>query len=251
MSFLADMWHQQNLSQAFAHAEMRIHLLKIIFELYHDEPDFDFQAANEIFNSAKADLDTFIRAKKRGTPEENRKKLDYFEFWLKLLVFDYGSFVPQAAFRAATSYNTGLQITAYHKQIMTTKPEYVAAAFKVIHGASVESTATKYGLTQHETRQNTLMIGQALYRIGFICDEYNTIKAADTIIQLRTPEYQKLADLDELLHMATNARKLHCQPFERKYCLTQVDWQDYDKSVLAGMWAIGELLKPTKHFQAV
>lgn len=242
---LADLWHAQNITAALSHTEMRVHLLKIIIALYRDETDVDFQAANDLFADAVDALTAFSEAKKHGTPQENRMKLQAVEDWFNLL-FTYSEFVPAAAFDAAAIYNTGLQIITYHNRLMTYKPEYVAAAFNVIHGSSIESVATKYQLKQSEVRTHTLLVGQILYRLGFICTDFESIKPAETIPQLRSHEYVELANLARLMQLIKEARHKFCESFERHFGISQIDWQKYEREVGQGLYQIGRLLNPVK-----
>lgn len=238
---LANLYHCENLSVALSYAEMRVHLLKIVLALHRDDPESDFPAANAIYSDMVAALSDFSAAKKHGTPQENQKKLQSLADWFDLLYL-YSEFVPAAAFDAAAIYNTGIQVINYFNRIMVEKPEYVAATFRIIRSESVESVATKYKLTQNAVRQNALLIGQAMYRMGFVCESYAQIQPADKIPQLRASEYVELADLSRLVELANKARQEFCLPFEYKFGISQVNWRAFDRETAHGLMQIKKLL---------
>lgn len=239
LEMLANLWHEQNLAHSLAYTEMRMNLLKTILALYRDE--CDFQAANAVYVDAVSEICAYNNTMKRGTPSENRQTIKSVENWFSLL-FTYSEFVPASAFDQAAIYNSGIQIINYYDRLMQVQPEYVAIAFRVIHGASLESVATKYKIKQSEARTQTLYVGQILYRMGFITTDWEDIKPAENIPQIRAKEYVALANLDTLKDLATKAKHEFCLPFENRFGITQVNWQTWERETQQGFSQINQLL---------
>lgn len=236
---LHDLYHGQNLLHALAHAEMRTHLLKITLALYCDW-DEHFDAAHQIFEDARNALSDY-NDKPNPNPEINRKKLDMLAFWFELTE-KYAAFVPKQAFVEASYYNTGIQIIHYYGRLMTHDANEVAVAFRVIRGASLESTATKHQIRQSKLRETALHIGQMLYRIGMVTEEHGNIDVADSIPKLRTPEYIALTDLSNLKDLLARAKNEYCQPFERAFGISQVDWDKLHHNITHGQIQIAKKL---------
>lgn len=239
LELLANLWHSQNILHSIAYVEMRMNLLQILLALYRDVSDF--QAANAVYADATSEITAYKKNTPHDTPSENRKAIQSVENWFSLL-FTYSEFVPAAAFDEAAIYNSGIQIISNYSRLLNKQPKSVAAAFRVIHGASLESVATKYKLKQSDVRTQTLYIGQILYRIGFVTTDWDNIKPAETIPQLRTKEYTELANLDTLKALASKAEHEFCLPFEDKFGVTQTNWAKFRQETQRGFTQISKLL---------
>lgn len=239
---LANLWHGQNIHASISHIYFRMNLLKVIWGLYKDRSDFTDNY--QFFELAVNELEAFGNCKKHGTPQENRDKLQTLELFIRH-IFKCSEYIPAQAFDAAAIYNAGHQVIYNFNVLMTTDPVRVAAAFKVIHGSSVESIATKYQLKQSEVKNAALEVGQILYRMGFVTTDFGTIEIAETIPKLRKQEYIAMANLNTLWELALQAQKTHCEPFEAKFGISQIDWSKYRANVYKGMTAINKLLNPT------
>lgn len=234
---LHNLYHSKDLLATETHAEMRMNLLKITLALFRDTENF--QAAETAFDAARQELRHY---QPNPDPEINRKNLDMLAFWLNLTAF-YAEFLPKKAFIEASFYNTGIQILHYLGRVMSHDVNEVAAAFRVIRGASLESTAVKHQISQSKLRNAALEIGQMLYRIGIVTEEYGNVAPADSIPKLRSPEYVALANLDNLKQLFRKAKDEYLIPFERAFGISQVNWDEYQHNIAHGQIQIANKLK--------
>lgn len=240
IGMLADLWHEQNLYAALTRAEMLINTAKTMCALYCDF--CDFAALNVLIDHATNELTAYNNSKVRGkTPEQNRADLGYLEDLISLM-HTYSEFVPEIAVDEIALYNTGIQILSYYNRLMNEPAPHVAAAFAIIRGASVESSATKYQLKPTKLREETLKIGQILYRIAVMSDRWHGIQAAEAIPQLRATEYRAMTDLPALAIFAQYAKERYALPFEYKFGMSMFKWSAYSKETCTGYTQISRLL---------
>lgn len=233
---LNNLYHSKDVFATITHAEMRVNLPKITMALFRDSEKF--QAAEAIFEIARQELCDY---QPNPDSEINRKNLDMLAFWFGLTA-TYAEFLPKKAFVEASFYNTGMQILHYTGRLMAHNANEVAAAFRVIRGASLESTATKHQISQSKLRNAALEIGQMLYRIGIVTEEYGGIAVADSIPKLRSPEYLGLANLDNLKQLLKKAKDEYCMPFERAFGISQMDWNKFHHNIAHGQIQIANKL---------
>lgn len=238
---LADLWHGRNLSTALARAEMLVQQFKTMVCLYVDFGKFP--ATWVVLNDAANCINSFNNKKKINDYKANHHALrdlelliDVWDTWLKSVSAD--------SVNAVAVYNDGLQICHYFNRLMCCfTPDEVAAVFRVIRGASLESTATKHGLKVSKLREQTLFVGQVLYRLTMTSDDYAHIEPAHSIPELRAIGYAQLADLAVLKKLADHARARYCMPFESQYGLQYFDWDAYIHEVSTSYVKISLKLK--------
>lgn len=233
---LHNLYHGQNVLEAITHAEMRVNLLKITLDLFQDTEKF--QAAKAVYEDVQQELSDY---QFNPDHEINRKNLDMLSFWFDLTA-TYAEFLPKKAFIEASIYNTGIQILHYMERLMSQNANEVAAAFRVIRNASVESCAVKHKLSPSKLRKTTLEIGQMLYRMGVFTEEYKDIQTAETIPKLRTHEYTELANLDNLKLLLQKAKRDYCSPFEQQFGLSDVKWDKSHHNITHGFIQIANKL---------
>lgn len=237
---LADLWHGRNLGVALARVEMMVQQFKLLVSLHLDFGKFP--ATWLILNNAVDCINSFNNQKKIGDYKANHHALrdlelliDVFDTWLKSVSAD--------SVNAVAAYNDGLQICYYFNRLMCFSADEVAAAFRVIRGASLESTAVKHGLKASKLREQTLFVGQILYRLVMVSDDYAHIEPAHSIPELRAKAYAQLTDLTTLKKLADQARARDCALFESKYGLHYFDWDTYIHEVSKGYVQISLKLK--------
>ena len=228
---LADLWHGRNLDVALARAEMLVQSFKILLSLYVDEGKLP--TTWRIIHDAVDCLNLFNNQKKIADYKTNRHTLRDLELLIDLLD-NWLKFVPIGAVDEVSRYNIGFQICYYFNSLMCFRADDVAAAFRVIRGASIESTAVKHGLKASKLREQTLFVGQVLYRLSMVSDEYAHIEPARSIPELRAKGYAQLADLPILKKLADRARALYCVPFESKFGVFYFDWKIYNREISNG-----------------
>lgn len=239
-AMLADLWHEQNLYAALARADMLINTVKTLCALYCDT--CDLPELKVIIADTADQLITYKNSKVRGkSPEQNRAESGYLEDLVSLM-HTYSEFVPEIAVNEISLYNTGIQILSHYNRLMNEPATHVASAFAVIRGASVESSATKYKLKPTKLRDETLKIGQILYRIAIVSEQWFSIQPAETIPQIRQPEYRALTDLNALTKFARFAKERYALQFEYKFGISIFNWTAYDKETSAGYIQISKLL---------
>ena len=167
----------------------------------------------DILDNAVAALDNEITTREQS-PNQRRAVLSALK---ELSYIIYGVFQLVNRKTAATIYchQVGVEIRDQVASLFEAPEAVRNSLFAILNGESLRACAKRYKIKENELRQTVLAASERLYRIAESETESAGIQRAQSIPDLRSPQWQRWGDPQTISGAANYARWL-CQQSERQ-----------------------------------
>ena len=167
----------------------------------------------DILDGAVAALDNEITTREQS-PNQRRAVLSPLK---ELSYIIYGVFQLVNRKTAATIYchQVGVEIRDQVASLFEAPEAVRNSLFAILNGESLRACAKRYKIKENELRQAVLAASERLYRIAESETESAGIQRAQSIPDLRSPQWQRWGD-PQTISGATNYARWLCQQSERQ-----------------------------------
>ena len=167
----------------------------------------------DILDQAVAALDNEITTREQS-PNQRRAVLSALK---ELSYIVYGAFQLVNRKTAATIYchQVGVEVRDQVANLYEIPEAVYISLLAIIQGASLRACAKRYKIKENELRQAVLAASEYLYRIAESDDKSIGIQRAQSIPDLRNPQWRKWGDPQTIRNAANYAREL-CRQSEQQ-----------------------------------
>jgi hypothetical protein len=167
----------------------------------------------DILDNAVAALDNEITTREQS-PNQRRAVLSPLK---ELSYIIYGAFQLVNRKTAATIYchQVGVEVRDQVANLYEIPETVYISLLAIIQGASLRACAKRYKIKENELRQAVLAASEYLYRIAESDDKSIGIQRAQSIPDLRSPQWRKWGDPQSIRNAANYAREL-CRQSEQQ-----------------------------------
>ena len=167
----------------------------------------------DILDGAVAALDNEITTREQS-PNQRRAVLSALK---ELSYIIYGAFQLVNRKTAATIYchQVGVEVRDQVANLYEIPEAVYISLLAIIQGASLRACAKRYKIKENELRQAVLAASEYLYRIAESDDKSIGIQRAQSIPDLRNPQWRKWGDPQTIRNAANYAREL-CRQSEQQ-----------------------------------
>ena len=167
----------------------------------------------DILDGAVAALDNEITTREQS-PNQRRAVLSALK---ELSYIVYGAFQLVNRKTAATIYchQVGVEVRDQVASLFEAPEAVRNSLFAILNGESLRACAQRYKIKENELRQAVLAASEYLYRIAESDDKSIGIQRAQSIPDLRSPQWQRWGDPQTISGAANYARWL-CQQSEQQ-----------------------------------
>ena len=160
----------------------------------------------DILDAATAALDNEITTREQS-PNQRRAVLSPLK---ELSYIIYGAMTLVNRKTAATIYchQVGMGIRDQVANLYEIPEAVYISLLAIIQGASLRACAKRYKIKENELRQAVLAASEYLYRIAESDDKSIGIQRAQSIPDLRSPQWRKWGDLQTIRNAANYAREI-------------------------------------------
>lgn len=160
----------------------------------------------DILDNAVAALDNELTTREQS-PNQRRAVLSPLK---ELSYIIYGAMTLVNRKTAATIYchQVGMEIRDQVANLYEIPEAVYISLLAIIQGASLRACAKRYKIKENELRQAVLAASEYLYRIAESDDKSIGIQRAQSIPDLRSPQWRKWGDLQTIRNAANYAREL-------------------------------------------
>ena len=208
-----DLVYCRNIADSRASFERLIFCIRYICMMWgmYQEPQRSYWL--DILDAATAALDNEITTRERS-PNQRRAVLSALK---ELSYIVYGAFQLVNRKTAATIYchQVGMEIRNQYANLYEIPEAVYISLLAIIQGASLRACAKRYKIKENELRQAVLDASEYLYRIAESDDKSIGIQRAQSIPDLRSPQWQRWGDPQTISGAANYARWL-CQQSEQQ-----------------------------------
>lgn len=167
----------------------------------------------DTLDAATAALDNEITTREQS-PNQRRAVLSALK---ELSYIIYGAFQLVNRKTAATIYchQVGVEVRDQVANLYEIPEAVYISLLAIIQGASLRACAKRYKIKENELRQAVLAASEYLYRIAESDDKSIGIQRAQSIPDLRNPQWRKWGDPQTIRNAANYAREL-CRQSEQQ-----------------------------------
>ena len=160
----------------------------------------------DILDQATAALDNELTTREQS-PNQRRAVLSALK---ELSYIIYGAFQLVNRKTAATIYchQVGMETRNQYANLYEIPEAVYISLLAIIQGASLRACAKRYKIKENELRQAVLAASEYLYRIAESDDKSIGIQRAESIPDLRNPQWRKWGDPQTIRNAANYAREL-------------------------------------------
>lgn len=206
-----DLVYCRNIHDSRASFERLIFCIRYICMIWglYQEPQRSYWL--DILDAATAALDNELTTREQS-PNQRRAVLSALK---ELSYIVYGAFQLVNRKTAATIYchQVGVEIRDQVASLFEAPEAVRNSLFAILNGESLRACAQRYKIKENELRAAVLAISEHLYRIAE--SETESIQRAQSIPDLRSPQWQRWGDPQTISGAANYARWL-CQQSERQ-----------------------------------
>ena len=208
-----DLVYCRNIPDSRASFERLIFCIRYICMMWGMYQDHKRSYWLDILDQATAALDNEITTREQS-PNQRRAVLSALK---ELSYIIYGAFQLVNRKTAATIYchQVGVEVRDQVANLYEIPEAVYISLLAIIQGASLRACAKRYKIKENELRQAVLAASEYLYRIAESDDKSIGIQRAQSIPDLRSPQWQRWGDPQTISGAANYARWL-CQQSERQ-----------------------------------
>ena len=208
-----DLVYCRNIPDSRASFERLIFCIRYICMIWGLYQDKQRSYWLDILDGAVAALDNELTTREQS-PNQRRAVLSALK---ELSYIVYGAFQLVNRKTAATIYchQVGVEVRDQVANLYEIPEAVYISLLAIIQGASLRACAKRYKIKENELRQAVLAASEYLYRIAESDDKSIGIQRAQSIPDLRNPQWRKWGDPQTIRNAANYAREL-CRQSEQQ-----------------------------------
>lgn len=208
-----DLVYCRNIADSRASFERLIFCIRYICMIWRLYQERERSYWLDILDGAVAALDNEITTREQS-PNQRRAVLSALK---ELSYIIYGAFQLVNRKTAATIYchQVGVEVRDQVANLYEIPEAVYISLLAIIQGASLRACAKRYKIKENELRQAVLAASEYLYRIAESDDKSIGIQRAQSIPDLRNPQWRKWGDPQTIRNAANYAREL-CRQSEQQ-----------------------------------
>ena len=208
-----DLVYCRNIADSRASFERLIFCIRYICMIWGLYQEKERSYWLDILDQATAALDNEITTREQS-PNQRRAVLSALK---ELSYIIYGAMTLVNRKTAATIYchQVGVEVRDQVANLYEIPKAVYISLLAIIQGASLRACAKRYQIKENELRQTVLAASERLYRIAESDDKSIGIQRAQSIPDLRSPQWQRWGDPQTISKAANYARWL-CQQSEQQ-----------------------------------
>ena len=201
-----DLVYCRNIPDSRASFERLIFCIRYICMMWGMYQDHKRSYWLDILDQATAALDNEITTREQS-PNQRRAVLSALK---ELSYIVYGAFQLVNRKTAATIYchQVGVEVRDQVASLFEAPEAVRNSLFAILNGESLRACAQRYKIKENELRAAVLAISEHLYRIAESDNESAGIQRAQSIPDLRSPQWRKWGDPQTIRNAANYAREL-------------------------------------------
>lgn len=201
-----DLVYCRNIADSRASFERLIFCIRYICMIWGLYQERERSYWLDTIDAATAALDNEITTREQS-PNQRRAVLSALK---ELSYIIYGAFQLVNRKTAATIYchQVGVEVRDQVANLYEIPKAVYISLLAIIQGASLRACAKRYQIKENELRQTVLAASERLYRIAESDDKSIGIQRAQSIPDLRSPQWRKWGDPQTIRNAANYAREL-------------------------------------------